>query len=426
MELFNKLGTEIENRWRSMDYDETRFPSLAAEALREARLPEKVSAWEVLEWTLGENELPRQMDVHGRFGDPPITLFVAPRFYIDVYFWFQGTTSIHQHAFCGAFQVLLGSSIHSWYDFELSEQVNSFVQIGDMSLRVCELLEVGAVQEIRAGRQYVHSLFHLDQPSATIVVRTEKSPLFLPQFDYHKPRLATDPFFHHDTTTKKIQVAGALLAADRSDADELISRMLADSDFHTTFLLLSALHYRLNSDRLSDMFGVEQPRRRRFDKFLDVVHERHGDKAGVLADSFAYRERIDDLVRRRSVVTDPEHRFFFALLLNVEGRDQIFSLIKQRFRDAEPIDKILDWAYDLSQIRTVTGPQSQNALGIPGFDDFDLYVLEAMLNGKDDGEIGSSIRSEYPAEKAEALLPRLVERVSMIRTSTTFGPLLAR
>ena len=101
--------------------------------------------------------------------------------------------------------MLLGSSIHSWYEFDRTESVNSFLETGEMSLKVCELLKVGDVQEIRAGRQYIHSLFHLDQPSATIVVRTDRSPLHLPQFSYHKPYIALDPFFEHQTTTKKIQ-----------------------------------------------------------------------------------------------------------------------------------------------------------------------------------------------------------------------------
>jgi hypothetical protein len=189
MERFFRLGSDVEDRWRAMDYDEGRFPAIAAEALRNADIPPTLSAWDVLEWTLRQAELPRQRDVAGRFGEPPITLFSGPRFHVDVYFWFHGTTSIHQHAFCGAFQVLLGSSIHSSYDFELAEAVNAYCEIGEIKLRLCELFEVGDVQEILPGRQYIHSLFHLDQPSATIVVRTDKSPNFLPQFDYHKPVL---------------------------------------------------------------------------------------------------------------------------------------------------------------------------------------------------------------------------------------------
>src|SRR5262245_23314034 len=176
MELFNQLGERIEDLWRATNYNEERLPEIAADALKRAALPEKLSAWDVVAWSLKQNELPPQRDLPAKFGDPPITLYVAPRFHIDVYFWFEGTTAIHQHGFCGAFQVLLGSSIHSWYQFEQREVINTFTEFGEMRLKVCELLEVGDVQEIWAGRQYIHSLFHLDQPSATIVVRTDKTP----------------------------------------------------------------------------------------------------------------------------------------------------------------------------------------------------------------------------------------------------------
>lgn len=423
MQQFEDLGKELEDRWRAMDYDETRFPELAAEGLRRACLPEKVSAWDVLAWTLEQSELPRQMDVDGRFGDPPVTVFVAPRFYIDVYFWFQGTTSIHQHAFCGAFQVLEGSSIHSWYEFETRETVNTLVEIGTLGLKVCELLTVGDVQEIRPGRQYIHSLFHLDHPSVTIVVRTEKSPLFLPQFDYHKPGLAVDPFYRHDTTTKKMQAINALLIANRPETDTLISDLLADGDFHTTFLLLSDVHRHLSSGGLGAMFGLDQPRQR-FAAFIQVARARHGDeRADMLASVFRRNERVSELVGRRAVVTNPEHRYFYALLLNVDERERILSLIRERYPETDPIEKILDWSYDLFQLRVVgTG---QNGLGIPGFDDFDLVVLESLLRGETEDEIASAIRTEYPPEKVETMLTSLPGRVETIRRSTTFGTLVS-
>jgi hypothetical protein len=119
--------------------------------------------------------------------------------------------------------------------------VNTFCEIGDMSLKVCELLEVGDVQEIWAGRQYIHSLFHLDYPSATIVIRTERSPLHLPQYSYQKPYLAIDPFFEEPTTTKKLQVLSALFRARRKDTDEQVTRLLEASDLQTSYSILSQM-----------------------------------------------------------------------------------------------------------------------------------------------------------------------------------------
>ena len=423
MKLFHEVGNSIEEKWRAADYDEGVLPSLAADALRSASLPEKITPWQVLEWTLEQAELPRQRDLPGRFGDPPITLYSGSRFHVDVYFWFHGTTTIHQHTFCGAFQVLHGSSLHSWYDFELTDKVNIFLEIGDLKLKSCNLLRVGDVQEILPGRQYIHSLFHLDHPSATIVVRTDKSPLSLPQFDYYKPGLAVDPFFEHETTIKKLQTLRAVFSASRPDADDIVAKLLESADLHTSHLILSAVQSALSSNSVEQMFGGGESRRR-FDSYLDVVEKRHGSRGEILRRVFAVNSRLGDLIRRRSFVDNVEHRFLFALLLNVEGRDRILSLIRDRFPESDPIEKILDWAFDLSQMR-LAGMQNQNALGISPFDEFDMQLLEYLLHGRTDGEIGGIIREVYPPEKAEHLLPTLEDRTAAIKNSIVFSPLLA-
>ena len=423
MEFFQNLGDQLEREWRAKDYDESIFPSLSADSLKSAGLPEKYTAWQVLEWTLKQTEMPKQRDLAARFGDPPITIYSGPRFHIDVYFWFHGTTSVHQHGFCGAFQVLHGSSLHSWFEFDLKEKVNSFCEIGEMRLKSCELLKVGDIQQILPGRQYIHSLFHLDHPSATIVVRTDKSQLFLPQFDYQRPGLAIDPFFEHDALIKKLQAMGALFAAERPETDKLILKLLDAADFHSTFHILSQIHGRLASNNIEQMFGGTESTRR-FNGFLELAEQRHGPRAEILRPVFAFRDRINDLVRRRGFVDNPEHRFFFALLLSVDGRERILSLIRDRYPDADPIEKILDWTYELSQMR-LAGPNNQNALGIAPFDDLDLQLVEYLLRGKSDGEIANIIREIYPAEKAEQVLPTIEDRTAAIRNSIVFSHLLS-
>jgi hypothetical protein len=418
MELFQELGRSIEDRWRELDYNEELFPALAAGALGEAGLPSQVSGWDVLEWTLEQQELPKQKDVRGNFGDPPVTVFTAPRFYIDVYFWFEGTTAIHQHAFCGAFQVLMGSSIHSWYEFERREAVNVFTEIGDMSLKVCEILNVGDVQEIRSGRQYIHSLFHLDQPSATIVVRTEKSPLHMPQYSYHKPNLAIDPFYEDETTTKKLQTVSAFMRSDRENADAVITKLIEKSDFQSTFRILSSLHSFARGDRMGDLFKLDGPRAR-FQKFLDTAVRRHGEKGAVLPAIFQHREQEDEIVAQRNVLTQPQHRFFLALLMNVNGRDRIFSLIRQRFPDAEPLDKVLDWVYEISQTRVV-GSNALNALGIDDFDDTDVAILESLLQGKD----AAATLEDLHAQRADINAEQLDTRIAKLSSSVILRPLM--
>lgn len=418
MDLFQNLGSEIENLWLERNYNEELLPAIAAGALKRADLPSKLTAWDVVEWSLQQKELPPQRDLAGNFGDPPITIFSGPRFHIDVYFWFEGTTAIHQHGFCGAFQVLLGSSIHSWYEFERREVINTFAEIGDVNLKVCEILETGAVQEIWAGKKYIHSLFHLEQPSATIVVRTDRSPLHLPQFAYEKPNLAFDPFFEQGTTAKKLQILAALFRAKHPNADRLTTELLNVSDLQTSYIILSRVRHHLGSSQLEQLFKLDGPKTR-FVKFLDVVSKRHGAAGEIFGPIFDRLDGVNEIVKLRSFVTNPEQRFFMALLMNIDSRDPILSLIKQRFPDADPIEKILDWTFDLAETRVV-GIETSNALGIPDFGDLEMLILENLLKGRPDGEI-----IKICGEANAGVEPNIAQdALAKIHNAVIFRPLL--
>lgn len=315
-----------------------------------------------------------------------------------------------------------GSSIHSWYEFETTNKINSFTKIGDLKLKVCQILEVGDIQEIWAGSAYIHGLFHLEQPSATIVIRTYKSPLHLPQYEYHKPNFAIDPFFDEANTIKKLQCITALIRTNHPDTDKYIKELLSKSDPQTTFQIISTARGYLQNNRIDKMFNLDKPKNR-LEEFFAVIKQRHGEFADVLVKTFEYRERMFEIINRRNYITDSEHRFFLALLMNIEGKKLIFSLIKEKFPEAEPLDKILDWVYDLSQTR-VLGLNVPNALGIENFNDFDLFILECFLKGMSDKEIEQALDSEYPPENTKELLKNIEERKEKIRNAPIFYPLL--
>ena len=62
MQLFQQLGAEIEKLWLAQNYNEELLPAIAKDALKRADLPSKLSAWDVVEWSLKQKELPRQRD----------------------------------------------------------------------------------------------------------------------------------------------------------------------------------------------------------------------------------------------------------------------------------------------------------------------------------------------------------------------------
>ena len=428
---FRGLGDGLEARWRALDYAEDAFPALAAEALRHADLPARLRLADVLLEAVSSQRLPWQRDPASRFGDPALTLYDGARFYIDVYVWFSSTTALHQHAFAGAFQVLEGASIHGHYAFSTTREVNPHFRLGRVGLLKCEVLERGAVQPIVPGSAYIHRLFHLDQPSATIVVRTAGSPAHQPQFSYDPPCVAYDPFFEEATSTKQLQCLAALFRGSGSSTGEATEptpavaaacAWLSAADLHTAFRILSAARRFGARGDLGRHFGVsDDDRARRFRQLLAAARSRHGAVIDELAAVFAEQERLEYLVAQRGNVTDPEHRFFLALLLNVDDRESILALVGRRHPGEEPRAKVLGWIRALAHTR-VFGAAVPNALGIAGFDDFDLLIVEQLLAGAGDAAIAGALLPDGGGSTEEQA--GLAQRVAKLRAAAVLQPLL--
>ena len=377
MEQFQKLGVLIENRWRAENYSEQHFPEIAAEALAEADLPSKIDPWDIIRWVHTSPTLPDQKDVPGRFGNPPITLFSGSRFYIDVYYWLDGTTSIHQHAFTGAFQVLLGSSIHSHYSFREDRVLSEHFSVGEIQLQSVDLLKVKDIKQIKPGRQYIHSLFHLERPSATITIRTEHTFSSAVQYDYRKPYFAVNPFFQNVAMIKKQQTVGLLLGMKHKEVDAMLSDLVTTSDFHTTYFILSEAAQHLRRNQMDELFGLSTGRDR-FNTLLEKARSVHGELVDKFVSVLEEQDRQMDIINRRGSITGEEHRFFLALLLNIPSREKILELVKQRFPESDPVEKILDWVEELGQTR-VLGSKEPNSLGIEDFKDEHVLILEHHL-----------------------------------------------
>jgi hypothetical protein len=190
MQPFTELGLEVERAWRAKSYDERALPELALAALQRAQLHQRVTPREILSWAITTEQLlpPRRQDKE--FGQPPLMVYLGERFFIEVLFWLEGTTDIHQHGFSGAFSVLAGSSIESQYEFQPRHPIHAQLALGDLRLKSLRLLPTGECRPIVGGSALIHSVFHLDHPSVTVVVRTYQDVAALPQFSYLRPHLA--------------------------------------------------------------------------------------------------------------------------------------------------------------------------------------------------------------------------------------------
>jgi hypothetical protein len=424
MEIFQQLGLLVENLWRAENYSEDVFPAIAERALAEIELGRSgVNPWEIIQWLHTESQLPRQQDIDGRFGNPPITLYCGSRFYIDIYFWLDGTTDIHQHGFAGAFQVLMGSSIHSTYSFQQERKINEYFLIGRVILERVELLREGDIRPIIPGSEHLHSLFHLDRPSCTVAVRTFTVSSSQPQYSYRKPFVAVDPFFKEPSLIRKLQSAAMLLQLPPPGQDELLSELISTADFQTTFFLLQTAFRMLRGNQMESFFQLSTSGTR-FNNFLEKARERHGPLVDCVLPVLAEEARQEDIVRRRQFITGNEHRFFLALLLNVSNRMKILELVKERFPETNPVEKVLDWVMELSTTK-VWGSAEANVLGLDDFDDDYLFVLQCLLEDLSAPQIKEALAKEYPAAYAAKLAGKFDAIAAVLRASIPFRAILS-
>ncbi|MDC0708253.1 hypothetical protein POL68_07200 [Stigmatella sp. ncwal1] len=409
MKVFEEMGRLLQEQWRRAHHDEQAFPDIAAGVLETLAPYQNFEPMEPLSWLYKARLLPRQLTIHPGFGQPPLTVFSDHRFVIDLYYWIDGTTDIHQHGFSGAFQVLHGGSIHGHYRWTEERRINSRMAFGELALHSINELRVGDIQRIPSGRSYIHSLFHLDRPSVTCVVRTLNDPEAGPQYAYRKPGLAVDALYENVHLAKVEQSLSLLVELSHPMRSQLISELISNNDLYTTYVVF------LRLVKLTRRLEV-------LDEFWDVAIRTHGALAERLIPVFKETVRQSALFGKRELVKEPEHRYFLALLLNVDDVEGILRMVRQRYPGEEPVELIMKW------VTTLCGPadaaQAGDTLGIP-LDEPMLVVFRQMLLGCPPPQIIERLKETFEIEDEEREVPHLMELMSALRTSPVFRPLFS-
>lgn len=385
---FETLGRTVMERWRQQNFSLEAFPELARIAIDEAPPSENVDLEEMIHEFLANDDQPLQGQ--SGFGQPELVAFNDPRFYIQILFWMEGTTDIHQHEFSGAFHVMQGSSVHSEFEFVGAQSVTPHLRIGDLRLKQIELLETGRTVPITSGRECIHSLFHLDTPSVTVVVRTHHDPGTGPQYNYLPPHIAIDPVHADSLTMRRKQLLDVLETLDHPRYGALVAEMIESLDFERGF---NTLHHAM--DHLQAL-GEWEP-------VLATFQEKHGELATGVAVTLAESQRREYITQMRYHIDHPEHRFFLALLMTVQNRKDILALVTERFPDQPPIETILRWAEELIEPAdfglTLLDAAFPESLGVDIDAQFDL-LIDALKHALEEGSESETVTAKYPEIQA--------------------------
>jgi hypothetical protein len=400
MKFFEQLGTLVGRLWKERDWDEAEFPAAASYALAELPPSEFVSIWDTVKWTFTD-PLPLQFDINASFGQPPLTVYSGRDFYIDVLFWVQGLTAIHRHSFSGAFHVMHGSSLHTLWSFDPWERITTRLLCGKMSLRRAELLCRGDSRPIIAGNEFIHSTFHLDRPSISVVIRTINEQNRLPQYSYLPPSIAFDPHDLTPSVQRRTQILKMLLNCGmRTEYQELMGHLLRTVDSYQCF------HY------LAQAYSMIEDEGERHDLLL-AARFKHSRLVDTLEPALVQLHRAEQLIRLRERISNSDLHFFLAVLLNVRGRSATLSLIQQRYPSDDPVVKVLGWLTELSK---------SGILDVQ-FNDAWLLMIRCMLLGVSPAETEMTFRDRYGDSQVSSHKDNLLELSNALRDSWLLAPM---
>jgi hypothetical protein len=333
--FFERLGGTVLERWKRENFSLDKFPRIARSALDERPPSKHVDIAALMRDFLLRDEQPPQSD--SDFGEPEIIAYSHPRFYVQLLFWMDGTTAIHQHEFSGAFHVMHGSSIHAHYEFDDGRPVTPYLRIGTLRMKKIELLQSGRTVPIVSGHETIHSLFHLDSPSVTVVVRTQHDPGTGPQWSYLPPHVAFDPQFRDHLTARRNELLDVLSQVGDPGYADLVLQMVNGLDFERGFSVLR--------HGMADLQKAGQ-----WQRVLRAFEKKHGGLASGVGATLKEDARRAVIKGMRGAIVEPEHRFFLALLMSAPTRDDLLALVARRFPGKKPLSTVERWVEELTEV----------------------------------------------------------------------------
>ena len=223
------------------------------------------------------------------------------------------------------------------------------MMIGELSGQRSTLCRTGHIQPIRAGQQFIHSLFHLDRPSISIVVRTyddARAPL---QYEYSPVGLAHAPFQKSPARVRAVQLVQMLRTLEHHRFEQSIKELLASPDPVTVFAAMRACA------------GMPDAVVMRL-----LLPAREDAMADRLWRWFCDAKRISGIKKARQFVKAPGLRFLLAVLMNVRTRADALKMVREYAPSEDPAVQLVRWLAELSQMRTtITVGQARDRYSRP-------------------------------------------------------------
>lgn len=239
----------IENKWQKINYSTDHFPEIAWEETSSLDLS-----------SLGEvsNQL-KLLDLPGvrfqqqrsTFSDLYVQIFHNGRFMIEILNWWGGHVNVHDHDFSAVQFQLKGDALNVVYDFK-EEQEAGALRFGNLNVRESEIWKEGGRSIVRPGDVDPHSVFHIGEPTTSLLIRTIATPRYGAQSNYF-PTLAAHYYVSNDIQRKKLTALGLLSRKASQEFRTNLEKFLDTQSLSENFFMLIKLGSLLLQEDYSDI-----------------------------------------------------------------------------------------------------------------------------------------------------------------------------
>ena len=229
---------DIRRDWQKVDNRAERFPEIVlrrTEGIDFTTFGDLPSTIQMLEDAyIGELQAP------SNFSDLYIMLYSDSNFYVEILHWWKSDLNIHDHDFSGVQFQVKGRSLNVVYDFD-GARLDDGLSEGRLSVRRADLLEPGESSVVRPGSVDPHVIVHLNEPTISLLIRTQPKPFFAPQRNYFPPGVSADWALATPVYRKKIAALRFLYEVDSVAFGDVLRRNLEIGSPSESLFVLASL-----------------------------------------------------------------------------------------------------------------------------------------------------------------------------------------
>ena len=180
----------------------------------------------------------------------------------------------------------------------------------------------------------------------TLLIRTYGEPWAKPQYDVYPPTIAvaTQILAKDSRVLTAKRLINALGRLSPADAVQVWCRGVPQLDFPRVFVIC-----------LEFAEQLERPEIR--EPVLKAIRKQHGSLAENLDGCLAEHSRVASLNSCRASITNPQLRFFIALLRNATSRRDLFKVLRDRYPTTSPEERCATFLAELGDPETAPGPR---------------------------------------------------------------------